>query len=111
LLHVWRPDARRRRAVPMRPTRDFRAFHGASLPSSKLKHWCDLIICVLRVFACLRMYDWSVPQWQPVKVLCRAICPITLEVMTDPVCTTDGHVYERSAIEGWFRSADLPVVE
>ena len=29
-------------------------------------------------------------------------CPITLEAMQDPVLATDGHTYERSAIEDWF---------
>eukprot|EP00299_Pterocystis_sp_00344_P018317 c9148_g1_i3.p1 GENE.c9148_g1_i3~~c9148_g1_i3.p1 ORF type:complete len:188 (+),score=39.82 c9148_g1_i3:434-997(+) len=30
------------------------------------------------------------------------ICPITQEVMTDPVSAADGFVYERSAIESWL---------
>lgn len=30
------------------------------------------------------------------------ICPITQEVMTDPVIGSDGITYERSAIEAWF---------
>ena len=30
------------------------------------------------------------------------ICPITKELMTDPVTTADGHTYERSAIEETF---------
>ena len=29
-------------------------------------------------------------------------CPITLEVMRDPVIAGDGHSYERSAIERWL---------
>lgn len=31
------------------------------------------------------------------------MCPITKEVLQDPVLTVDGHVYERDAIEQWFR--------
>jgi len=31
-------------------------------------------------------------------------CPITLELMTDPVIAADGHTYERSAIEDWFQN-------
>mgnify|MGYP006135190327 CR=1 FL=1 len=27
------------------------------------------------------------------------VCPITFEVMQDPVCASDGHTYERSAVE------------
>ena len=30
------------------------------------------------------------------------LCPITLEVMVDPVMTADGHTYERAAIERVF---------
>ena len=47
-------------------------------------------------------------------------CSITGEVMTDPVCTVDGHTYERAAIRQWFNlgnrrspktNAVLPSVE
>ena len=31
------------------------------------------------------------------------ICPITAELMSDPVLTCDGHTYERSAISEWLR--------
>lgn len=31
-------------------------------------------------------------------------CPITLELMRDPVFTEDGHSYERAAIEQWLRT-------
>jgi hypothetical protein len=31
------------------------------------------------------------------------LCPITNEVMEDPVVAADGHSYEREAIETWFR--------
>merc|ERR1719327_592295 len=30
------------------------------------------------------------------------LCPITNEVMVDPVMAADGHSYERCAIERWF---------
>ena len=29
-------------------------------------------------------------------------CPVTLDVMDDPVSTVDGQTYERRAIQGWF---------
>lgn len=32
------------------------------------------------------------------------ICPITMDIMTDPVILSDGHVYEKSAIERWFQT-------
>jgi hypothetical protein len=30
------------------------------------------------------------------------LCPITLQIMQDPVITADGHSYERAAIESWL---------
>lgn len=30
-------------------------------------------------------------------------CPISMDLMKDPVIIADGHTYERSAIEDWFR--------
>jgi hypothetical protein len=32
-------------------------------------------------------------------------CPITLELMRDPVLAKDGHTYERKAIEDWFEQS------
>lgn len=32
------------------------------------------------------------------------ICPITQEIMIDPVVASDGHTYERKAIEMWLQS-------
>ena len=32
------------------------------------------------------------------------ICPITTEIMKDPVILTDGHVYEKSAIKKWLQN-------
>ena len=34
------------------------------------------------------------------------LCPITMELMNDPVQASDGHTYERDAIEEWFREHD-----
>jgi hypothetical protein len=42
------------------------------------------------------------------------ICPITYELMTDPVVTSTGHTYERSAIERYIRdrlSAEQPALD
>lgn len=35
------------------------------------------------------------------------LCPITHEIMSKPVVTVDGYVYEMSAIEAWFASSDI----
>jgi serine/threonine protein kinase len=34
------------------------------------------------------------------------VCPISLELMRDPVICSDGHSYERASIEEWFRSSN-----
>ena len=35
------------------------------------------------------------------------ICPITAEIMTDPVSTVDGFTYERTAISEWLRTKNI----
>jgi len=37
-------------------------------------------------------------------VVSSFLCPITQELMADPVITADGHTYERAAIEQWLES-------
>lgn len=32
------------------------------------------------------------------------ICPITFQIMENPVIAADGHTYEKSAIEDWLKS-------
>lgn len=34
------------------------------------------------------------------------LCPISMEVMVDPVVASDGHSYERNCIERWFEGHD-----
>jgi hypothetical protein len=39
------------------------------------------------------------------------LCPITHELMTDPVIDPDGNSYERSAIENWLKEhSTSPIV-
>ena len=47
---------------------------------------------------------WSNCTWLPSNDVIPGIfmCPITRLQMTDPVMTSDGHTYERKAIEKWF---------
>jgi len=40
-----------------------------------------------------------------VKVFHQFICPITQEVMRDPVIAEDGHTYEKDAIENWLEKS------
>ncbi|KAI8572855.1 hypothetical protein RHMOL_Rhmol01G0232500 [Rhododendron molle] len=44
---------------------------------------------------------------QPLEPLQSFICPITREVMVDPVETSSGHTFERSAIEKWFADGNI----
>ena len=34
------------------------------------------------------------------------ICPITLDIMQDPVVISDGHTFERTSIAAWFANND-----
>ena len=46
----------------------------------------------------------------PAPVPPQYLCPITGEVMEDPVTTADGHVYERAAIARWLQNHDTSPV-
>ena len=43
---------------------------------------------------------------EAVKVPDNYVCPITAEIMTDPVTTLDGFTYERTAITEWLLTKD-----
>lgn len=45
---------------------------------------------------------------QPLEPLLSFYCPITRELMIDPVETPSGHTFERTAIEKWLSDADEP---
>lgn len=45
-------------------------------------------------------------QEKGISVPNEYICPITMEIMQDPVILQDGHVYERQAIQRWFLTKD-----
>eukprot|EP00282_Hemiselmis_andersenii_P022056 CAMPEP_0172025258 /NCGR_PEP_ID=MMETSP1041-20130122/15794_1 /TAXON_ID=464988 /ORGANISM="Hemiselmis andersenii, Strain CCMP439" /LENGTH=129 /DNA_ID=CAMNT_0012680927 /DNA_START=155 /DNA_END=540 /DNA_ORIENTATION=+ len=34
------------------------------------------------------------------------VCPLSMDVLVDPVQTVDGHTYERREIEAWLKSHD-----
>jgi hypothetical protein len=38
------------------------------------------------------------------------ICPLTGQIMVDPVMAADGHTYERAAISDWLRLRDVSPV-
>lgn len=42
------------------------------------------------------------PQGIPIHL----ICPITHDIMQDPVIASDGHTYDRPAIQQWFQSKE-----
>eukprot|EP01036_Dinobryon_divergens_P030243 gene30243-39454_t len=41
------------------------------------------------------------------KIRDEFICPITYELMREPVVASDGHTYEKSAIEKWLKSNSI----
>jgi len=43
---------------------------------------------------------------EPSQVPDHLVCSVSCEVFRDPVICMDGHTYERSAIETWFRDHD-----
>jgi len=47
------------------------------------------------------------PALKKQKLNAEFYCPITLEIMHDPVITADGATYERSAIQEWLQQNDL----
>jgi len=38
------------------------------------------------------------------KIRDEFMCPITYELMREPVVASDGHTYEKSAIEKWLKT-------
>ena len=54
---------------------------------------------VLEAAPNLHAEDANVTAFGPPEIF---LCPITQELMRDPVVATDGHTYERHAIERWI---------
>ena len=46
----------------------------------------------------------------PAPVPPQYLCPITGELMEDPVTTADGHAYERAALAQWLQAHDTSPV-
>jgi hypothetical protein len=44
----------------------------------------------------------GLPIAKAIQVPDEYCCPITCDLMKDPVMTSDGHTYERDAIQEWF---------
>ena len=60
-------------------------------------------------FQLLRSQSSSLSEVEPTpiehtSIPASALCPITHAPMADPVIASDGHSYERAAIERWFRT-------
>jgi hypothetical protein len=51
------------------------------------------------------------PRWWPSHAAMEApdsfLCPVTHDLMEEPVVTSDGMTYEREAIEEWLRDHDI----
>ncbi len=48
----------------------------------------------------------DIPDTIPEEIPNEFLCPITTEIMKDPVILTDGHVYEKQAIQKWLANND-----
>jgi len=48
--------------------------------------------------------DSIINQLQLMNVPKDFVCPITLEIMENPVIAADGHSYERTALENWLKN-------
>jgi len=48
----------------------------------------------------------KLPAKLPDNIPNEFLCPITTDIMTDPVLLTDGQVYERKAIEQWLKTSN-----
>ena len=48
----------------------------------------------------------NIPDTIPEEIPNEFLCPITTEIMKDPVMLTDGHVYEKQAIQKWLANND-----
>lgn len=57
--------------------------------------------CVARLFSIKGNVDGASVTLQ--LILEHFVCPLTLEVMTDPQLTVDGQVYEKEDIQRWFK--------
>lgn len=50
------------------------------------------------------MIHFKSRRLQGMKVRDEFLCPITYELLREPVVALDGHTYEKSAIEKWLKS-------
>lgn len=101
---------------------DKRSRHGSLLISPKQREFFSTLYLNI-LDACLQFQPhmrpsarWVTIMWSqlgrydPNPSLARPdvpedfVCPITYDVMVDPVVASDGYTYERCAIEEWFRT-------
>ena len=64
---------------------------------------------VWHVFSQARWYAYFVPRVAPAQEAeppDGLVCPITDELMLDPVLCADGHSYERASIREWLENHD-----
>lgn len=48
--------------------------------------------------------EGSALKLQGMRIRDEFICPITFELFRDPVVASDGHTYEKGAIDKWLRT-------
>ena len=57
----------------------------------------------LTTLICTHLKTGRSKDEQGVQIPNDALCPISLELMEDPVMCADGHSYERAAITKWLK--------
>lgn len=74
----------------------------------RASRWVSFVLVCLLLCTFVLVLCWAVLH---LKVRGSALrdefsCPITRELMRDPVIAADGHTYDREAIEMWLRNHD-----
>lgn len=100
--------------------------HRRTLPSTILRHYAAIAVGPRPQATRQRRYDdpseaelvhrraraeEEHPHAEEIKKRFPSmVCPITHDIFRDPVVASDGHTYERSAIERWFETASTSPV-
>ena len=92
------------RSMPLTPVRQVRFLHSiATRCLEPLRKKRTEVIDLVADFETLRQHA---EQAKP-PVLDEFCCPLSMELMVEPVSTADGQTYERASIEAWLKHSNL----
>ena len=90
--------------MPLPPVRQVRFLHTiATRCLEPLRKKRTEVIDLVADFETLRQHAEQVKP----PVLDEFCCPLSMELMVEPVSTADGQTYERASIEAWLKHSDL----